>query len=449
MKKLTAFLLVALLAFLLFALQGAKADGEEYWAKTYGGESYDGPWAIVIAPNGDVVIAGYTENFGAGDGDAWILRLDKNGTVKWQKTYGGSRWDEVEALTLAPNGDIIAAGRTDSFSAWNALAWILRLDSNGNVEWQRWYGRQEAEDYAVEDIEAATVAPDGDIIAVGYTRALTKGGVGDVWVARLDPQGNIEWQRIYGGQNDEVGWAVAVTPNGDIIVVGGTASFGAGYWDFWVLCLDPDGNVKWGKAYGKEGFDEAHSIAIAPDGGIIVGGTSEREGGFNDATILKLDGNGNIKWTKAFGIENYDNDATSLVLTEKGDILVPGNYLFLLSSDGKLKWARGGYWNFACDPCMIAWTGVRISIEGIVALVAPGTDGFLVARFDVESASKYSEKEGWYRARLQVSDPRLRVTPASGYTAGGRAEVGETDCEVHDTSVELETRWQVSTASPD
>lgn len=205
-----------------------------------------------------------------------------------------------------------------------------------------------------------------------------------------------------------------------------------------------------GKAYGKEDFDEAYSIAIAPDGGIIVGGVSE-EDSFNDALIMKLDGNGSVEWAKALGVEGYDNDATSLVITKNGgDVLVSGSYLFLLSPDGKLKWAKRGYWNFAPDPDVIAWTDVKMAPpDGSVALVAPGTDGLVVARFDVATASAYSEKEGWHDAGLKIHDAHPAVTPASGPaggegTAGGAGEVG---CEVHDTSVNLKTIWKPSTSS--
>ncbi len=162
-----------------------------------------------------------------------------------------------------------------------------------------------------------------------------------------------------------------------------------------------------------------------PDGGIIVGGVSE-EDSFNDALIMKLDGNGSVEWAKALGgVEGYDNDATSLVITKNGgDVLVSGSYLFLLSPDGKLKWAKRGYWNFAPR-------SRRDSVDrredgppdGSVALVAPGTDGLVVARFDVATASAYSEKEGWHDAGLKIHDAHPAVTPASG-PAGGEGTAG-------------------------
>lgn len=422
--------------------EGNNNPRSNYWAKTYGDENFSDPWGVAIAPNNDVVVAGYTEKSGAGDGDAWVLRFDKNGKIKWQKTYGGNHWDGVYAVAPAPNGDMIAAGWTDSFGTWNHLGWILRIDQDGNVKWQKWYGRQEAEDYAVDDLEAVAVAPDGDIIAVGYTMALSKGGTGDVWVARLTSDGNVKWQKIYGGKNDSDAHAVAVAPNGDIIVAGETASFGAGDHDFWVLRLGSNGDIKWQKAYGGGDIDEANCVAIAPDGGIVVGGSSEsfKEGGFDDALILKLDENGGIEWAKDFGAEAIDNDAFSLALTGNGDILVTANYLLLLSSDGKLKWAKRGYWNFANDPSVIAGTDVRVTTDGKAALVAPGTDGLLVSMFDIDSVSRFSSKEGWHSANIEANDVQPEVTTTNSQVVDGRAKVGATNCKINNTNVTLKTR---------
>ncbi len=127
-------------------------------------------------------------------------------------------WDEVEGLAVSPDGDIVAAGWTRSFGeADHAL--LLRLDGDGNVKWQRIYG----EKYAYYANAVALTPPDGgDIVVAGSTNSPPSGGgTTDVWVARLDPDGNIRWQKVYGGRDNDVAWAVAVAPNGDIVVAGG------------------------------------------------------------------------------------------------------------------------------------------------------------------------------------------------------------------------------------
>jgi len=294
-------------------------SGDIKWQKAYGGSDRDLGYAVAIAGNGDIIVAGQTSSFGAGGDDFWILRLDSNGNIKWQKAYGGSSNDRVEAVAIAENGDIIIAGRTYSFGAGNYDFWVLRLDENGNIKWQKAYGGS-----SYENLHAVTVAPNGDIVVVGRAESFGAGG-DDFWVLRLDENGNIKWQKAYGGSSTDIAEAVAIADNGDIIVAGWTNSFGAGDYDVWVLRLDENGNVKWQKAYGGSDSDGAIDVTIADNGDIIVAGWTYSFGveGTDDIWILRLDENGNIKWQKAYGGNNSDG-AEAVVVTENGDIIVAG-----------------------------------------------------------------------------------------------------------------------------
>ncbi len=287
-------------------------EGNAKWVRILGGGDYDGFNDVKIAPNGDIIVAGYTKSFGAGDEDVWVLRLDANGNVKWQKTYGGSDWDEANAVALAPNGDIIVAGYTDSFGAGGA--WVLRLDANGNVKWQKTYG---GSDY--DEATTIAIAPNGDIIVAGYTDSFSADDF-DFWVLRLDENGNVKWQKTYGGSDSDEAYTIAVADNGDIIVAGWTKSFGvnAEKWAYsWVLRLDENGNVKWQKAYGgSNGWDEANAVAVANNGDIIMAGSYS-----GNVWVLRLDSEGNIKWQK---IPSGTSSFSSLTITSEGDIIATG-----------------------------------------------------------------------------------------------------------------------------
>ncbi|ASJ10269.1 hypothetical protein A3L12_02650 [Thermococcus sp. P6] len=444
MGRPASFLLAVFLTLALFALPNVKAE-RGYWAETYGGESYDTPWGVAVAPNGDIIAAGYTEKLGT-NGDVWVLRFDENGTVKWQKTYGGSEWDEAIATGVAPNGDAIVAGYTASFGVEVYRAWLLRLDPDGNVRWQRMYGNE-----YTHIASAVAVAPDGDIVIAGYTNAPTHGGPGDVWVARLDPDGNVRWQITYGRKYEEDASAVAIAPNGDAVVVGLVETDTSDH-DLLVLRLDPEGNLRWAKTYGGDDIDEGLSITTTHDDEILVGGVTEsfREGGLDEALVLKLDGNGSVEWAKTFGkvSDGLNNEADSIAPTKEGDILVAGNYLFLLSPDGKLKWAGTGYWNFAYDES-VDGVNTGMAPDGTVALVGIGLEGdsLLVARFDVGDVPGYSTKEGWRSVKLEVSDVDPEVRDYPGRVMKGAVKVRETGCVVHDTGVKLKLIWQSSGTS--
>ena len=297
-------------------------DGNVKWFKTYGGEYEDVFNDVKIAPNGDIVVAGYygaTDEYGSG-ANVWILRLDENGNVKWQKTYGGNVYDDASAVVLAPNGDIIVTGKTLSFGAGGTNIWVLRLDENGNVKWQKTYGGSNY-DYA----EAVAIAPNGNIIVAGWTLSFGAGDR-DVWVLRLDENGNVKWQKTYGGSSTDVANAVALAPNGDIIIAGNTWSFGAGDADVWILRLDENGNVKWQKTYGGKNGDVANAVALADNGDIIVAGwTGSFGAGKDDAWVFRLDENGNVKWQKTYGGSDYDW-ANAVALANNSDIIIAGYY---------------------------------------------------------------------------------------------------------------------------
>lgn len=292
--------------------------GSVIWQKTFGGSDDDYANAVAIAPNGDIVVVGDTSSFGAGGWDTWIIRLDGKGNVKWEKTYGGEDDEYTNAVAIAPNGDIITAGSTSSFGAGNADLWIMRLSANGDVKWQMTYGGTgDDEAYAV------ALAPDGNIVVSGYTESFGAGDW-DAWILRLSGNGNVIWQKTYGGKKTDEANAVAIAGNGDIVVAGDTSSFGAGASDAWVLRLDGDGNVKWAKAYGGKKDDYANAVALTSSGDIIVaGGTYSFGAGGKDLWVLKLDDKGNMKWEKTYG-EKHDDTANGVTVAPNGDILIAG-----------------------------------------------------------------------------------------------------------------------------
>ncbi|ASJ03529.1 hypothetical protein A3L09_09815 [Thermococcus profundus] len=273
-------------------------NGSVKWANKYVG--YEDSRTYSVATDGrDIIVAGGVGTSGLRGVDGSILRLDEQGNIKWQRTYGGRGDDWILRITLAPNGDIIAVGKTSSFDAKKWDAWVMRLDGNGNVKWQKTFGSEYDDQF--NDV---TVADNGDIIIVGDYRATgADGGGASVWVVRLDGNGNVRWQKTYGGNRTDSATAVSTTPDGEILVAGITLNFGAGGYDFWVLRLDKNGKIKWQKTYGDIHDDSAYSIVPVENGDILVGGTYGSIGDRSDADIwiLRLDRDGNVKWQKALG----------------------------------------------------------------------------------------------------------------------------------------------------
>jgi hypothetical protein len=226
------------------------------------------------------------------------LKLDGSGNVVWQKTYGGTGQDGASAIAPTSDGGYVVAGSTNSFGASDDV-WVLKLDGQGNVVWQKTYGGTSFD-------AASAIVPTSDggyvVTAEAVSFWVSGAGASDVWVLKLDGSGNVVWQKAYGGTGIDAARAIAPTSDGGYVVAGVTSSFGAGDFDVWVLKLDGQGNVVWQKTYGGAGRDGASAIAPTSDGGYVVAGSTNSFGaGASDVWVLKLDGSGNVVWQKTYG----------------------------------------------------------------------------------------------------------------------------------------------------
>jgi uncharacterized delta-60 repeat protein len=294
------------------------AYGGVDWQKRYGGSSFEEAWSIRHTSDGGYVVAGQTESFGAGSGDVWVLKLSCDGSVAWQKTYGGSGFDKGRSIQPTADGSYILVGETDVFGATGGDFWVLKLNANGSVAWQKRYGGSGWDTaYAVQQ------TTEGGYVVAGGTDSFGAGDA-DFWVLKLNSDGSIAWQRTYGGDNDDSARSIQGTLDGGYILAGYTDSFGAGQRDFWVLKLHSDGTVAWEKRYGGTESDDAHSIQQTSDGGYIVAGVTASFGaGYGDLWVLKLDSDGTVDWEKTYGGMRWDG-AYSVQQTAEGRYIVAG-----------------------------------------------------------------------------------------------------------------------------
>jgi uncharacterized delta-60 repeat protein/uncharacterized repeat protein (TIGR02543 family) len=220
----------------------------------------------------------------------------------WAKSYGGTNQDQAYSIQQTSDGGYIVAGRTSSFGAGYDNFWVLKLDSDGAVSWQKRYGGA-GNDYATSIQQTS----DGGYIVAGFTASFGASG-DDFFVLKLNSDGTVAWQKRYGGTADDVANSIFQTSDGGYIVAGETMSFGAGYYDFWVLKLNSDGTVLWQKTYGGASLDHPYSIQQTGDGGYIVAGETRSfgAGNFYDFWVLKLNGDGTILFNPASGASVTD-----------------------------------------------------------------------------------------------------------------------------------------------
>ena len=286
-------LLILLFLFIIYCLIPSVVSAKPEmitWEKTFGGSDYDGANSLIQTADRSYAVAGYTESKGAGEDDVWVIKLDHKGNMVWDKTFGGSDDDEAYSIIQTSDGGYAVAGYTESKGAGKEDFWVIKLDSKGNMVWDKTFGGSD-EDWAISIIQTT----DGSYAVAGWT--YSKGaGEGDFWVIKLDKSGTIIWDKTFGGSDED--WAISIiqTSDGGYAVAGLTSSKGAGEGDFWVIKLDHEGNIIWDKTFGGSDDDEAYSIIQTSDGGYAVAGYTESKGaGKYDTWVIKLDEQGNLK----------------------------------------------------------------------------------------------------------------------------------------------------------
>ena len=247
-------------------------------------------------------------NFGAYD--FWVVRLDASGNKLWDRSFGGSSYDAIASLQQTADGGFILGGFTQSGADGNKTSaslgsrdfWAVRLDTNGNPLWDRSFGGS-----GFDDLTSLQQTFDGGFILSGYSQSSPSGnktspnfGSYDFWVVRLDSTGNELWDRSFGGTGQDVPVSIRQTSAGGFIV-GGSAtsgtggsktSFGQGGYDCWVVRLDANGNQLWDPSFGGTGDDSLSNLERTMDGGYILGGYS-------------LSGLGGDKTSPSFGNNDF------------------------------------------------------------------------------------------------------------------------------------------------
>lgn len=243
------------------------------WDGVVGGKYYDEIRDLAINEK-YIYFVGYTKSFGAENWDGWIGKVSIDGEVLWQLLVGDKNWDYLECVTLH-NGILYAAGYS-KIDDVNAEVWIIAIDTDGRLKWSKIFGGG--------DFDSATdiTHDDSYIYLTGFTDSI-KEELRDIWIAKLSLNGELIWIKLIdNNRNYDEGRSIAV--NGDYIFVGGnTRGNSKKGQDFLIVKLDKEGNIKWNKVIGGENQEELREIYVR-DGIYFIGDT--RSYGIKSQDIL-------------------------------------------------------------------------------------------------------------------------------------------------------------------
>lgn len=377
------------------------ANGKLDWQKSLGGSGFDLLQSIKGTRDGGFILAGTSSSNQGMDkqldskglSDFWVVKLDAKGQEQWQQTIGGSGQEDLLTVIPTRDGGYLLGGSSSSGVAVTSpkpsLAklgtsktdltlktestrgsmdyWIVKLDSKGNVAWQKTYGGRYS-----DLLRSLEQTKDGGFILGGYSNSPESGdktaasiGIGDYWVIKTDELGAIEWQNTYGGsgdnqlyvihQTEDEGYIVGGNTNspGTLTAKGGSVQSGS---DFWLLRLDVKGEVVWSETYNYGKVDILTSLVENSDHSFLVGGYAQSErattakglvqkeaAGINDYIALKVNAKGEAVWEKIVGSGGEDI-LRKLISTRDGGYLLAGTSNASSSGDKSTTLGSNDFW---------------------------------------------------------------------------------------------------------
>ncbi|MCB0399717.1 MAG: hypothetical protein KDD26_08885 [Winogradskyella sp.] len=345
------------------------ANDQLQWQKTYGGSLDDRGNDIIQTSDGGYAILGYSSSTdgdtsgNAGLQDYWLVKLNLDGNISWEKSFGYQGADSGIAMIETNDQGFLVTGILDvtasggegnSSRTANRHAggdyWALKLDNSGNLEWSRYFGGN------FTDTPYGTVQTnDNGFIIVGSsdsedTDISSNIGTYDFWAIKISATGDMIWEKSFGGSQIDEARAIVKTNEGNYIIAGDTrsndnnVSQNKGAADLWLIKISTEGSLIWEKTIGGSNFDVARAIKNSQNNGFLLSGSSRssdmdvsENNGQNDAWVLKTDNNGNLVWETSIGGANIDFAYDVAELTD-GSVIAVGD---TASNDGDITENKG------------------------------------------------------------------------------------------------------------
>jgi len=330
---------------------------------SYGGSDLDRAESLVQTSDGGYAIGGWTSSMDGdisvsyGSYDYWLVNLDENANLNWQKSFGGSRIEVAESVIQTYDNGYVLAGHTESSDIdvsenhGRADFWVVKLSSTGDLLWETSLG---GTDY---DLGFSVIqTSDGGFAVAGYTSSsdgdiTSHHGEEDFWVVKLNANGELVWQRTFGGSSSDKAYSIFQTADNGFVVTGeslsndGEVSGNHGYYDIWVVKLNSNGDLQWQGSYGGSDWDTGESVIQTSDGGYaITGCTYSIDGdvsgyhGLGDMWVIKLNSSGSLLWQRSLG-GSYRDWGFSIIQTLDSGYAIAG---FSESNDGDAFGNHGG-----------------------------------------------------------------------------------------------------------
>lgn len=205
-----------------FLLVKTNASGDMEWNQTYGGTEAEELFSVIQTTDGGFALVGYTSSYGTGTSDFWLIKTKADGTIQWNQTYGGRKREWGRSLNQTADNGFALAGYTESYGVGKLDFWLVKTSVDGTAQWNQTYGG-----IGSESANALIQTIDDGFTLAGYTESYGT-GISDMWLVKTTPSGNTEWNWTYGGTAEDGTNALVQTAENSFVLAGSTKSYGAG-----------------------------------------------------------------------------------------------------------------------------------------------------------------------------------------------------------------------------
>jgi len=318
-------------------------EGQFNWVKKYGGSESENGEDMCPTNDGGLIIVGNSESqdidltTNYGQSDIWVVKLNQNFDIEWQNSFGDNLWDYAKSVIQNSDGDFLVLSQTQDAVTFDSNLSLIKLSSTGNTIWNKNYGGS-----SNEDPGSIIQTLDGGYLITSSSESADNDvqnnyGELDYWILKLDPNGNIIWEKNFGGSLSDIAESSIELDNEDLIIIGRSNSndldveFNNGNSDYWIVKLTKNGELQWGKNFGGSGEDLPREVAITLENKLMISGTTTSDDidvinnqGATDGWILIIDQNGNLESSKTFG-GTMNDIILSAIPNENGNFLFAGS----------------------------------------------------------------------------------------------------------------------------
>ena len=293
--------------------------GKEMWKRDYTFSSVDRLNMVKELQDGSLVAAGFKISSTNYSKDILVIKTDAQGNLEWQRSYGDAQDETANSIDISIGGGFIISGEVINENTGFSLCYLIKIDNEGGLDWSNTFGGNQ-NDNGLSVISTN----DAGFAITGMTRSLGDSN-GDVWLIKVNSNGEMEWERTYGGDDTEYGRTIQQTVDGGYIIIGQTESFGLGYNDAYLIKTDSQGNEIWSQTFGGQGTDQGRQVVNTLDEGYLISGYTDSFGtlgGFN-FWLVKANSLGELEWQRFYG-EQGDDRGLSGIQTSDGGYAIAG-----------------------------------------------------------------------------------------------------------------------------